>query len=389
MPCQPSASKSFVLVNCSYPFNPELEIEADVGSAAARYGSAFHEVIAECVLNALSWGKGEKPKPYDGWVTTAAGKWKVKGAEHELASHVWGSFQMLRRWMKGENPYRHDWSKDKLVVEKSYAINPSNGTSRTIDPPSEEEHQYADLLLGELPGTLDIMAMGNVKEGRPPLVLDHKTGSSKNFSSPEEDDQMKTLALIPNAGDAIVAVNHSDRQGLPVIYPGELGPVDLMTHRVQLKAAMGRIGDGSMRPGAWCSNCPAKTVCPTQYAQIVPSAVAITTAVGAIVELPGASDALTTGELVGKMHQFRSTLNAMLDKVDKEIKNYVREHPEEVVLRPDGKHLEFVTKEVERLSKTSIIEVLGKVEGEKLLNSLRKKGVLVKKPQEELRAIAD
>jgi hypothetical protein len=223
---------------------------------------------------------------------------------------------------------------------------------------------------------------------KPPLILDHKTGSSKDFSSPEEDDQMKTLALIPDQAEAVVAVLHADRRGLPQIYAGELGPVALRQHRQKLKSSLLRINDGSMNPGPWCGHCPGRGVCPTQFAELIPSAVAIVEGAEGVV-VRSASSTLTTAAQVGKMHLLRTKMNQLLKKVDEEIHAWVREHPEDVVVRPDGKVLEWVTRESESISKKNFIEVLGKVDAERAFEKLRKQGVLVKNSREELHAVND
>ena len=79
----------------------------------------------------------------------------------------------------------------------------------------------------------------------------------------------------------------------------------------------------------------------------------------------------------------------MMKKVDDEIHDWVRDHPREIATRPDGKHLEYLTREREELSKKVFIEVLGKVEAERVFEKLRKQGILVKTSREELHAVDD
>lgn len=387
MPIQPSASKSSILINCSYAFDPaHKELSSDGGSAASRYGSAFHEVIAGCVEFSLESGK--KPKGFDAQVDLACEKWSVKN-KGELAGHVWGSFLYLREWMAGKNQWGINWTTG-VVVEKSYAINVFDGTSREIDPPTEDTHLYVGIERNELPATLDVMSLPG--GCTPPLTLDHKTGHAKDFSSPASDDQMKTLGLIPDLGDAVLAIHHADRQGFPHIYAEEAGHSVFKQHRLALKKAFDRVGDGSMRPGVWCDYCPAKTICPTQYASIVPSALAIVESLNeqASIEKPRGSALTLNAENVGRMHQMKSMMAAMMKKVDEEIHRYAEEHlSTEVVLRPDGKHLEWIVREYENISKGAFVEVLGKVEAEKWFVKLRKLGVLAKTPRRELRAVSE
>jgi len=76
------------------------------------------------------------------------------------------------------------------------------------------------------------------------------------------------------------------------------------------------------------------------------------------------------------------------DKLQKQARAQLREEVRggAIIERPDGKVLELVMKNVERLSKKSIIEAYGKVRGEEVLQRLRDDGALSEVPQEELRA---
>ena len=55
-----------------------------------------------------------------------------------------------------------------------------------------------------------------------------------------------------------------------------------------------------------------------------------------------------------------------------------------VVELDDGATLEMSTIEVETLSKSSIVRALGRVAGDKLIESLRKKGVIEKDKRERM-----
>lgn len=382
---QPSASRSDILIHCSYWLDPQLELPENTSSDASRYGSAFHEVMAFCLLKALK--SGTKPSAYDNRVVKACSHWKLpKSVEGELAGHTWGSFKVLRGWLLGDNPWGIRWNEGRIEVETAYAIDVYDGKSRNISLPTEEEHHYPDLRTHEVAATLDFRS----EFLNAHLNLDHKTGSSKDFSSPEEDNQIKTVSLIGDGDISIGAVLHADRQGLPIIYAAGIQLDDLNVHREQLKQSLDRVGDGSMRPGPWCKYCPAKSVCPTQYAELIPSAIAIVeSATGIVVDKLPRDTAVTTANQVGKMHFLRTKMLHMMKKVDDEIHDWVRDHPREIATRPDGKHLEYLTREREELSKKVFIEVLGKVEAERVFEKLRKQGILVKTSREELHAVDD
>ena len=49
MRLQPSASRTELLLACPRPFGLDAEVEADAPGEPARYGSAFHQVIAACL----------------------------------------------------------------------------------------------------------------------------------------------------------------------------------------------------------------------------------------------------------------------------------------------------------------------------------------------------
>ena len=90
---------------------------------------------------------------------------------------------------------------------------------------------------------------------------------------------------------------------------------------------------------------------------------------------------------IGKYHLLFHQLEALSKVGKKEIRTWVEEHPSEVAVRPDGKELTLVRKKYERLSKTSVLEALGKIKGEKELSRLRKLGALTEEEREELWAV--
>ena len=375
MGLQPSASKSDLLLSCARPFSPDLEVERDDPSVPMRYGSAFHEIIAETLRahpKALPAGRFAKV------VDKAAARYDVKGAAQELAGHVRGSLKVLSNWLE----------RQKLVVEEvetSYAITPE-GAVRRVQAPSEDEHHY-DVRPGEIGGTVDLIAKG---KGRA-VVLDHKTGShDPGFALPAKLPQMRTLGLV--RGDAVVEVGilHADRQGLPAIYAEPYAKKDGEAHAAALATALGRIGDGSLRPGPWCPRCPARHDCPARSADILSeSTAALVDAASVLADEPlnsvttlaprigAASIEVRAKALYELLRKFRA-----LDKAGSaEIKRLVRAG---LIVDTDRGPLEIRAENYESLSKSSIVEALGKLEGEKLIAQLRKRGVVPVRTREKL-----
>lgn len=386
MTLQATASASALLLECSYWLTPGLDVERDGGvGEAARYGTAFHSLIAWLLLN-----KGKK----DGYSRIVDEAIKINrlppSSSKELPGHVRGSYGVLLNWLKGKNPWGRDFysavgggGKPKLEVEKSFAIRPLLGTVRPIKPHTLEDHIYPDLEVGEIAGTADLI-LG-------PLVVDHKTGSQETFHEPLEKAQLKTLGLIPllrREASPILGVLHAPRTGLPVVYADEAPRADLDAHMGKLGRALERVGDGSMRPGPWCSRCPAQEVCPAQHGELLKRSGAIVAqAMGLRDYLDGPDEErkLFKPLDVGKVHQLLGQLEALIPIARKEIRQRVEDG--EVIIRPDGKELALVPRSYERLSKSSILEALGKLKGEKEISRLRKLGAISKDERVELRAV--
>jgi len=389
MKIQPSASRSALLLECSYAFS--VEIEPEPGGEPSRYGVAFHSLLAFLLLK-----KGSRDG-YDRVVDAAVKANRLPpSSARDLAGHARGSYQVLYAWLKGKNPWGRDFLKgQKMEVEKSFALRmlgPPVGSGlpivRKISPPSLEEHCYEDLLPGEIAGTADLI-LGD-------LVLDHKTGQAETFEQPAEKPQLKTLALIPlyrggmkrEEWKPIAGVLHAPRLGLPEVYADEVE--DLPTHEAALSRSLARIGDGSLRPGPWCSRCPAREVCPAQHGDLLKRSGEIVKSSMGIKEFLDGDDhsrSIMGPSDIGKIHLLFHQLEALLKVGKKEIRQWVEDHPEEVAARPDGKELALVSKRYERLSKSSIIEALGKLKGEKELARLRKLGAISEDERVELHAV--
>jgi hypothetical protein len=371
MGLQPSASKTELLLACSRPFSPEVEIERDAPTVAMRYGSAFHEITATALRKKLG------AAAYARVVDRAAARYDVRPAAQELAGHVRSSLKVLQNWLARER-----WAVEQ--IETSYAI--SSKGARAIEAPSEDGHHY-EVRKGEVPGTLDLLA----RRGNATLVLDHKTGQhDPGFAFPARLPQMRTLGLIPpERREVHVGILHADRQGLPMIYSEELEPKARQEHARALVVALGRIGDGSLRPGPWCGRCPARSTCPARSADILAdSTAALLDAGNVLLDEPAnpattlaprgvASVEVRAAALYTLLKRFRA-----LDKAGSaEIKRLVREGK---IIETPGGALIFQSYEQETLSKSTIVRALGKGEGEKLIEGLRRKGVVETATHERL-----
>jgi hypothetical protein len=385
MALQPSASRTDLLLACPRPFDPELEDTPDVAGTAARYGSAFHAVLASCL-------KSPKKKPlerapsYAKTVDKACAAYDVRSAAAELAGHVKGSVKVLRNWLEREKL-------EVASVEEARAVSPraDGGWGARAIEPHDEDHRY-DIEPGEVPGTVDLVAR-NLSRTRT-VVLDHKTGGGdgSGFATPASIPQMRTLGLSArlDAGsgphDVEVGIFHADRRGLPIVYSEPYERFDQHVHAGELNEALSRIGKGFMRVGAHCKWCPARSACPAHTADLISAGTADLVRAAnkfavepisptALFVLPAeapisASIEERAGALYDLLKRFRD-----LEKIaSAEIKRLVKEGL--VIETREGKVLAIQEQNYETLSKKSVIEALGKVAGEKELARLRKKGAI-------------
>lgn len=386
MGIQPSASVTGLLLACQRPFDPELQLEASEPGEPARYGSAFHFVLAEMLRAKKAMSAGTYAK----WIDFAATRWDVKPAAHELAGHVKSSEKVLRNWLARE--------KLKIVeVERSYAFNPKNMRTRNATPP-DEEHRY-DLKPGKIGLTLDLWARSDAHE----VVIDHKTGhhdgdwytdeEDVTFALPRKLPQMRTL------GTAIgverwkrplqIGVFHADRRGLPMMYSEELPQEEMTAHGKALAGALDRVGDGSLRPGAQCKRCPAALTCPAHAADLLGDGTrALVEAATTLGDEPLDPRGMLVPRGNTSLEARAAALYKLLKRFDKlseagreEIKRAVRAG---AVIEVDGKVLELREESYETLSKASIMRTLGPLPGAKLIAKLRKQGVVEQKTREKL-----
>lgn len=387
MGLQPSASKTGLLLACQRPFDPALALEADPPEEPARYGSAFHVVIADVLTGKLP----DKGPRYDKAIDKAAHRWGVRPAAEELAAHVRSSSRYLLKFFA-----EGGWNLKTLKVETSYAIPVADDKpARRIEAPSEEEHRYAGLREGEIAATLDVEITS--KDSKHVMLGDHKTGylaedhySGESFALPATLPQMKTIGLVTRSTKTkkrkttTLAIFHFDRAGLPDIHFDRYEEVDAQEHRRRLAIALLRVGDGSLRPGPQCNVCPAASSCPARAADIMGAASSALLAAGAE-RLQTVNDNFSTlpvGVRAGRLMALTRRLEKVTEMARAEVRRLVEAG--EVVEEPDGTTYELSHEFYETLSKASVIRALGKTAGERALARMRKQGLVEEKERVRL-----
>lgn len=398
---QPSASKTELLLLCPRPFEPSLEPAPDLPGEPALYGSAFHQIIGEC-LRTSSQKPLEKSAKYTKVVDKAARQYDMRDFAAELAGHVKSSVKVLRNWLKKEGL-------QVLEVEKAYSIWPRQDGTHTVREiaPHDTNHVYKTAP-GEMPGTVDLIAAN--KERTRVVVVDHKTGyfeswiaqdENVKFALPRTVPQLRTLGLIvPEAlkkwrarATTEVGIFHADRQGLPVVYSEAYEQDDRERHAKALHEAFGLLGKGFMRPGEYCKRCPARIGCPAQaaHALVQSSAQLLETANRLVVEPPDpkALYVLPTEDAepglletrAGALYDLIKRFTELAEHGRTELRRLVNAGA--IIETRDGRTLSVRRQTYETLSKKSVIEALGREKGEKELARMRKKG-LIKEAEREM-----
>jgi hypothetical protein len=392
---QASMSQSALLIECTFAFGKEFE--RGESSEAARYGSAFHQLKAAGIVNKVR-AIDKRPllavSPRE-----VANRYGLLGAVEELETHVAAAMETLFAWF-GKNEFRIDFEavrkKGLLVVEQAVALLPGK-SGRTIAP-HDAEHRYRGLSPGEQPGTLDVAIVPNQRQRRttPVLVMDHKTGE-EDFSRPLDKAQLLSLAAATmrwtGAEEAIVAVPHSRRRGLPKVYADKVKLKELKNYETRVATALGRINDGSMRPGPWCARCPARDICPAQDARLIESASGILTgltAAGGALSKEGLTandvtfarvpaEGLSKEKKLGLLYEIAKKSEIMAARVRAEIKAAIVESGGSLLpVTPSHEYLIVREYEKESLSKSSVLEAYGKMAGERMLEKFRKDGAIKK-----------
>lgn len=384
MGVQPSASRTELLLACPRPFDPETESDPDLSGEPARYGSAFHQVLAAC----LSTPKGKKPLEktagYARAIDRAAITFDVKGTREELAGHVKSSVRVFRNWLTRE---KLEVSK----VERAYAVTPrANGTwsARELKLP-DKDHHY-DIDDGEVPGTVDLIATSANR--RRAVVIDHKTGSwvTKDFARPTRIPQMRTLGLaLEGKAQSEVGIFHADRLGLPALYAEPYELLDQKSHVKALHGALKRIGTGFLRPGPQCERCKARDTCPAKAAELLgESTMVLVDSANTLAAEPidpkgllaPREDGLTIEERAGALYNLLKLFKRLEKAGSAEIKRFVRAGG--VIETRDAKVLAIQTQTFETVSKKSILAAFGKIKGERELRRLRAAGALYESTRE-------
>ena len=357
---QPTASRAALLLQCPRPFAKDTSIDPDDNAPgeAALYGTRFHAALARLLAEDILF---------------------ADTVSDELILHVKRAYEEIHAWMRPEgNPFNRQFKVVAVEAARSMRISKQGATisgDTTLHDP-DGEHRY-DMLPGEIAGTADLV-LESVGAPRFIAVLDHKTGEYGEYSQPSKLPQMLVLAAMWGA-DA-VAILHHPRGSVPAIYAE---PIDRDAQRRFLKetrAALKNIDSGFMRTGSECRYCPARTGCPTRHGELLTST---TSLVARTLEMR-ASKALAAPVDKGRFHMMLSELSRLASIAREQLRDDVRAG--EFIERPDGKTLALETRSYERLSKTSILEAYGKVEGERVLAKLRADGALTDEPREELRA---
>lgn len=369
-----SASLSWLLLECSFPWDKDAG--RDGGSEAASYGSAFHAMLAHLL-------RGSKLTPKI--ILKIAEKHGVKRAADELKTHVMASHVFFTQWLRGRNEFNQKWDVKHALIEQAVGLQPLKG-GRIIDP-HDEEHRYLNLRPGELPGTLDYANKGKLL-----LVIDHKTGE-EDFSEPTAKPQLLTLAIammrLTKRTECAVGVLHARRRGLPKIYIERVQLHELEPFEQRLAQAILRIGDGSMRPGKWCERCPMQSGCPARDAKLLERAGGVlgelTQVGGVIVEnratslVPQALARMTAEQRDGILYEIARLAENMSDRIRHELRAKILDNPGYLPELRAGGYLVIREYDRENISKSSVLEALGRVAGEKELTRLRAAGAITKK----------
>jgi Protein of unknown function (DUF2800) len=371
MGIQVSASNSDLLLGCSRPFDPEVELDDREVTPEMNYGSAFAEVMAV----------GRKA-PHLRFLykeaNDAAKRWALSADDaNALSEHTTRAFTVWKAWAAGKNSLGVKFKTVKVEAPMAVHV-PEKGKPVTRETKLDLETHTYDLDEGEIGGTPDVCLTSADKKIR--VVSDDKTGQDRamNYAEPSRMGQLRTLALM--MGATHVAVFHSPKGGnTDDVFLDPIGPKVLAEHHAALRLAMSRVGDGSLRPGKWCSYCPAKGSCPANYGEMVTATAKSVTAMTKL-NLGSLSESVDRGVFT---HTWRN-----LEKMAKIARDMIKEEIREgaVIQEPDGRTLTLVDVKRESLSMTSIRDALGKPAGDAEIERLRKLGAIKEVAYEELRA---
>jgi len=168
-----------------------------------------------------------------------------------------------------------------------------------------------------------------------------------------------------------------------MIYSEPYEPVAQSAHTVELHAALGRIGQGFLRPGPHCTRCPTRLTCPAQAADLLAeSTSALVASANKLAVEPIVGPLVPAGALTLPVEELLRKFRKLEEAGSAEIKRLVKAGV--VIETREGKVLAIHTDSYETLSKKSVLEALGKVAGERELARLRKKGAIRETKRERL-----
>lgn len=148
-----------------------------------------------------------------------------------------------------------------LETETAFAYDVATGESRRL---GKVDRAYANLSPYEIPGTLDLLAVGSRL-----VVVDYKR--YLEVDAPDTNAQTTTYALMAarhfRRDDVTVAIAYlgAGRERTEI---AELGAFDLDAHAAALRQLHADVlraaSDPQPNPGKWCQFCPAFMSCPKQ-----------------------------------------------------------------------------------------------------------------------------
>jgi hypothetical protein len=348
-------------------------------SPEANYGSAIHEVLAARIVS--------PPKKLK--IVDVAAKWDIEDV-NALKAHALEAVETFIKWASKKNPWGVNLTERASIrTEMSIAYNVEKNTARLAANPTADTHEYKGIEPGELPGTSDVVfdeieTNARLKDGVPDvIVIDHKTGDGWNM--PLQNAQLKSLALANvvriGAKTAAIGIFHTPVENVSTMYIDEIDRAEIKEFRGQLRDAWRRIGDGSLRPGPHCSQCPAISICPAQANAIVQ------------VETSLAMTPERVGEIVLKLSNFM----AAGERIEREIKAWIKSYGlpgsdgSRAVPRPDGKW--YRTKPTKQagwqISTKQLREVLGVDKAEEIIKALKAAGHLKDREYDDWRTVND
>ena len=377
-----SFSASDLFSRCTYPFAEDVTWEREEPGEEALWGLAWHELQ-------------ERPKLKESDAGAIAKKWGIPDPK-ELLESVAAGRKILDRWLQEEGFLK---GSSKVFRERSIAYDPTTDRARFISGPTPEDHLYLDRRPNEFCGTLDLGIVADSSL----LILDYKTG----FDTPDPQNAGQLLSGALGLRAAVthrrgnrrkftLAYLHAPRGTIPTIYPTEVGQGALTSWRMKLLTQLDRVGDGSMTPGAHCKGlyCPFRFACPTRDAELLDNARALVPLASSqmargLESLTVANDSeLSRAEKFGELHETLETYDLLRERLREEMCKELLELGHFV--RPRDGLLVVPQKVIkERISKGSIERALGRLQGAREIERLRKMGCLETKEEMHMKKKQD